>query len=75
MDADVMDKFVDRIIEFLNMGNFYGARAFLGFLIAACEADGSYPPNADTTDWRAMYEQEVKAGIIPDVLGKSPSPQ
>ena len=68
MDGPTTDKLVDRVIEFMNAGNFYGARAFLGFLISAVEADGSLP-GGDTTDWREMYEQEVKTGIVPDVLG------
>jgi hypothetical protein len=64
MNADDVDKLTNRIIEFLNYGNLYGARAFLGFLISAYEADGALQ-GGDTTDWRAMYESEVKAGIVP----------
>ncbi len=52
----------NRIIEFLNYGNLYGARAFLQFLINDSVASGNLGPDVGI-DWRAMFLKEQAAGI------------
>lgn len=60
LNADILRG--NRIIEFINWGNLYGARAFLQFWIDDSVKAGLYGPD-EGVDWRAMYEKEKQEGL------------
>lgn len=53
---------ISRIVEFLDYGNFYGARWFLQKLIDDSVGDGNLGGDVGI-DWAAMYQRELQNGI------------